>query len=489
MRRAEDARMIIDFDRGTLLLSRPREAVTAAPLALAPGVLWDGRTRNFRAPGRFHRAICSHLASANVDWAYGAGWPGSTSREPIALHGGEREPLTLRDHQRAALAAWLSEQWGVVALPTGSGKTRVALAAIAAVAVTTLVLVPTRVLLHQWVAELERWFRGPIGRIGDGVCQLAGITVATFSSFVRSLGGAGRGGAAIADQLAAGYDLLVIDEAHHAGETALRDALDLSTARRRLGLTATPPTDPAALADLAERVGPSVFTLAPAELAGDALAPFEVIVVPVALSADAAVGYGRDLATIDAAWRAFRVDRPTELGRTGNAWRDFVKTCHRTPWGREVVQAIRRNELRLAYPESKQAALRALLKRHAADRCLVFAPDNGTVYRIARDHLCAPITCDIGAAERQAVLRSFEVGELRHLVSGRVLNEGMDVPAAGIAVIVGGRGGAREHVQRVGRVLRPAPGKRAIVYELVVQGTQEEVRSARRNRSLFGAGS
>jgi superfamily II DNA or RNA helicase len=149
---------------------------------------------------------------------------------------------------------------------------------------------------------------------------------------------------------------------------------------------------------------------------------------------------------------------------------------------------MRRNELRLAYPESKREALARLLERHAAERCLVFAPDNGTVYRIARDHLIAPITCDIGAAERQAVLRAFEIGELRHLVSGRVLNEGMDVPSAGVAIIVGGRGGAREHVQRVGRVLRPAPGKRAIVYELVVQGTQEVLRSGRRNRSLVGVG-
>jgi superfamily II DNA or RNA helicase len=480
--------MIVDFDRGTLLLTRSPDSGSAATPALLPGVLWDDRTGHFRAPGRFHRAVCAYLAGAEVSWHYGPGWPASPGLEPIALHGGDREPLALRDHQRAALAAWLPEQWGVIALPTGSGKTRVAIAAVATLAVTTLILVPTRVLLHQWVAELERWFRGPIGRVGDGVCQLASVTVATFSSFVRALGGAGRGGPSIADQLTAGYDLLVVDEAHHAAEAALRDALDLSTARRRLGLTATPPDDPTALADLSERMGPTVFRLAPAALAGDALAPFQVVVVPVALSADAAIGYGRDLATIDAAWQAFRVDRPAEPGSVGTTWRDFVKACHRTPWGREVVQAMRRNELRVAYPESKREALARLLERHAAERCLVFAPDNGTVYRIARDHLIAPITCDIGAAERQAVLRAFEIGELRHLVSGRVLNEGMDVPSAGVAIIVGGRGGAREHVQRVGRVLRPAPGKRAIVYELVVQGTQEVLRSGRRNRSLVGVG-
>ncbi len=49
-----------------------------------------------------------------------------------------------------------------------------------------------------------------------------------------------------------------------------------------------------------------------------------------------------------------------------------------------------------------------------------------------------------------------------------MLNEGLDVPDADVAliIIVGGTLGEREHVQRIGRLLRPAPGKRAVVYEL-----------------------
>ncbi len=56
----------------------------------------------------------------------------------------------LRWYQREALERWdAANHRGVVALPTGSGKTVVALAAIAKLAVATLVLVPTRVLLDQ----------------------------------------------------------------------------------------------------------------------------------------------------------------------------------------------------------------------------------------------------------------------------------------------------------------------------------------------------
>jgi superfamily II DNA or RNA helicase len=60
----------------------------------------------------------------------------------------------------------------------------------------------------------------------------------------------------------------------------------------------------------------------------------------------------------------------------------------------------------------------------------------------------------------------------------------MDVPEASVAVVLGGSQGEREHIQRVGRILRPGPGKRAIVYELITRGTLE-VRQARRRREAL----
>lgn len=92
-----------------------------------------------------------------------------------------------------------------------------------------------------------------------------------------------------------------------------------------------------------------------------------------------------------------------------------------------------------------------------------------------------PPTCDISRRERDDVLERFRRGELRALVSARVLNEGLDVPDADVAIIVGGALGEREHVQRVGRLLRPSEGKRAIAYELVTRNTVE-IRQARRRR-------
>jgi superfamily II DNA or RNA helicase len=125
-----------------------------------------------------------------------------------------------------------------------------------------------------------------------------------------------------------------------------------------------------------------------------------------------------------------------------------------------------------------------LLARHAAARVLVFTADNATAYAVAREQLVMPITCDIPRAERAHALERFRRGELRALVSARVLNEGIDVPDAEVAVVVGGAQGEREHVQRVGRLLRPVEGKSAVVYELVMRGTSEVLQARRRRAGL-----
>ncbi len=125
-----------------------------------------------------------------------------------------------------------------------------------------------------------------------------------------------------------------------------------------------------------------------------------------------------------------------------------------------------------------------LLSRHRDSRVFVFTADNEAAYTVAREHLIMPITCDIGRKERAEALARFERGELRALVSARVLNEGLDVPCADVAVIVGSAHGEREYVQRVGRLLRPADGKCALVYELVTRGTSDVHQALRRRKGL-----
>ena len=68
------------------------------------------------------------------------------------------------------------------------------------------------------------------------------------------------------------------------------------------------------------------------------------------------------------------------------------------------------------------------------------------------------------------------------MVASHVLNEGVDVPAASIAIILSGTGSAREYIQRLGRVLRKGnlENKQAILYEVIAENTSEERTSERR---------
>ncbi|NJO82781.1 MAG: hypothetical protein HC828_08105 [Blastochloris sp.] len=63
-----------------------------------------------------------------------------------------------------------------------------------------------------------------------------------------------------------------------------------------------------------------------------------------------------------------------------------------------------------------------------------------------------------------------------------MLNEGVDVPEAKIAIVLGGTSSAREYIQRLGRVLRKVGNRRAVLFELVARGTVDEAKSQRRRR-------
>jgi superfamily II DNA or RNA helicase len=124
--------------------------------------------------------------------------------------------------------------------------------------------------------------------------------------------------------------------------------------------------------------------------------------------------------------------------------------------------------------------LEGLLRQHGRDRVLIFTNDNDTVYRIARDFLLPAITHQTKVKERSAILRGLAEGTYGAVVTSKVLNEGVDVPDANVAIVVSGSGSVREHVQRLGRILRKRDGKFALLYEIVTAETAEAYTSERR---------
>jgi superfamily II DNA or RNA helicase len=450
--------MRLVFDRGTIVLLATDRAELSGPDL--PGVLWDSRIAALRCPARYHGALVAELRRRGVRFADEV--VGGLAQLPEVSR-----PVALRPYQEAALAAWeLAGRRGTAVLPTGSGKTLLAIAAIARSGVPALCLVPTRVLLEQWMHCLHETLGIVPGQLGDGEHRLGSLTVATVESAWRHM-----------HRLGNQYGLLIVDEAHHFGHGMRDEALDMCTAPWRLGLTATKPTGHAG-ARLEELVGRTVYELRIDELAGEFLAPFETVVLHLDLTDDERNEYEGLMATFGDVMRRFKRFAPNAT------WDEFARMAGRTDEGRRAIAAWHRARKITAFPGAKRAMVGTLLERHRGSRTIVFTADNATAYAISRAHLIMPLTCDIKRKERERALSLFKEGKLGALVSAQVLNEGLDVPDAEVGIIVAGTRGEREHVQRVGRVLRPRPGKRALVYELVVRSSTEVGQSRRRRGAL-----
>ncbi|MDJ0866339.1 MAG: DEAD/DEAH box helicase family protein [Myxococcota bacterium] len=453
--------MSLDFDRGTITLSGCSESAAAN----LPGVLWDPRTQSFRAPAHRFAELREAMARAGhlvVDRVI-------TAQQEAGAHlAREWKPVELRSYQAAALSAWsAANARGLVSLPTGSGKTRLAIAAMARRRCRALCLVPTRVLLEQWRLSLGEFYSGPIGQYGDGKREALAVTVATFASAFHHM-----------EVLGNRFDLVVVDEAHHFGAGPGDEALELCAAPARLGLTGTPPTEPARHRRLAELIGREVYRQRVADLAGEFLAPLRVVTLSLDLNPEERRAYSQEVSVYLPVVRHFFRYSPR------SSWRDFQRAAVRSDEGRRALGAWRRSRQLVAFTEEKRATLARLLGEHRGDRLLIFTGDNDASYAIAREHCVMPVTSDIRGTERAEALERFSKGELRALVSSQVLNEGIDVPAADTAILIGGRLGTREYLQRVGRLLRPAPEKEAVAYELVTRNTHEVGDARRRRREL-----
>jgi superfamily II DNA or RNA helicase len=445
----------LKFDRGTLILHPPPRGKAWVDFAT-----WDDRIERFRIPAIQYRAFKETLHREGTTFTDEA-----ADFAPVDFSSTlDRQPY---QHQHEALHAWQTAgQRGVVVLPTAAGKTYLAQMAMQATACSTLITVPTLDLMHQWYAQLLVAFPdAEIGLLGGGSRDRTPILVSTYDS------------AAIhAESLGNRYALLICDECHHLPSDFNRVIAEYNIAPYRLGLTATPDRSDGRHNDLDTLLGEIVYRRTAEELAGQALAHHEIVQIRVQLSELERKRYDALIETRDSFLRQSNI----WLGKL-EGWQRFVQASAQSSAGRRAMLAHREARSIALGTEGKLRVLADLLAQHYPEQTLIFTNDNATVYRISQDFLIPAITHQTPVKERHEILQKFRTGDYKTLIASHVLNEGVDVPEASVAILLSGTGSTREYIQRLGRVLRRgSANKVAVLYEVVAEETTEEGVSRRR---------
>jgi superfamily II DNA or RNA helicase len=442
------------FTAGTLELSglSPDDAL------LSGLCVWDARNGRHRAEARAYPDIIRRLVRAKI------GYDDQARRYTELSHGALvlREP---RPFQREALHAWERElSAGVVVLPTGAGKSQLGVMAIDRKRRSTLVIAPTLDLVRQWYDLLRAMFGMEVGVVGGGEHRVEPLTVTTYDSAYLHM-----------ENLGNRFGLVIFDECHHLPSETYALAARQCLAPFRLGLTATPERTDGREQLLDALIGKVAFRREIIDMSGRYLAEYETERIAVDLSPEERAEYEAERAL----YLGFIRAQGIQMGAP-DGWSEFIIRSSRSEPGRRAMAAYRRQrELAFAAP-AKLDYVEHLLHEHRHDRSIVFTQDNATAYGISRRLLIPAITHQTKVTERSEILARLHAGEYTAVVTSKVLNEGVDVPSANVAIVVSGSGSVREHVQRLGRVLRKHGDKRAVMYELITAQTSEAYTSERR---------
>ncbi len=374
------------------------------------------------------------------------------------------------DYQLAALASWQQAQRrGSIVLPTGAGKTFVAIQAIHQTQVATVVLVPTLDLLYQWYVRFSNAFASEIGVYYGGEKLVRPITVTTYHSAGDLIAAHGNA-----------FKLLICDEVHHLPARTWGEAALMSPAPYRLGLTATYPEEYEQMGGrwrVEDLLGPIVYQQRLESLVGKQLAEYRTQRMRVDLTDEERIAY-------DKAYQIY----------TGFIREHRLRTSHGPGWLQELTRLssfdvearkalLARQEAQriVSGCEAKFRVLETLLREHSGERILIFTESNAVAYKIAQEYLIPIISFETGVPERKKILDEFKAGRYRAVVTSKVLNEGVDVPEAKIAIVMGGGSSKREYVQRLGRILRKKENMEALLFELLARSTLEEGKVQRRH--------
>jgi len=394
----------------------------------------------------------------------------------------------LREYQKSAIREWFKAGGrGILEMATGSGKTFTALSLIQVLQkqvprLCVVIVCPYVHLVNQWDAEARSLDFAPVQCYEARAswtpqamellqAHLSGSkSLACFLTTSATFNGSAF--QSLLSQLPS--DTLIIgDEVHNLGSSNSLTHLPQKV-KYRLGLSATPDRwfDEVGTEGLKEYFGQVVFrfTLADALKEG-CLTPYYYHPILVELTSEEEMQYH----TLSAQIGKLSYTRNTEVGMSTSLKFLLLKRAR-------LIGAA----------AQKLPILRELLREHPFQSHALFYCGDGTTETDVDDAVTRqvdatvlmlsqelgyrvhPFTASESREERAHLLHQFEAKTLQALVAIRCLDEGVDVPATQRAYILASTTNPRQYIQRLGRILRRAPGKQsAEVYDFLVVPAQD----------------
>lgn len=373
--------------------------------------------------------------------------------------------LGLRGYQRDGLRAFLANGGrGIAHMATGTGKTRLGVAAILWAreqGEAALVVVPTRALLAQWRAALSsHGLTGNQVRAVSGSSRLRRPTDADV--LLTPIQTAMRNPDVLVRMAREGRSLLIVDECHRAGAPR-SGAVLVDAFGYRLGLSATPwrPYDPPGTRRVLDYFGGVVhrYDLGTAVADGH-LARYAYHVHSVHLDEIERAGYavltGEISNILDWVEARFEHLKEADLGEV----LAFLRAGALDDVADELQHLLFERARIVKNAVGKLDVFGRLAPSLATRKTIVFAEEIGfaeALGDVARAQGLEPFLYHSlqPTPVRDATLAAFRRARAGVLLAVRALDEGLDIPDAEVAVLAASSTSPRQHIQRRGRVLRP----------------------------------
>jgi len=379
----------------------------------------------------------------------------------------ELKNVVLRPYQEEALEALKKNNYrGIIALPTGSGKTLIGIAVITSLNKRTLIITYTREQMFQWKEQIYRYTSaepGIVGLIYSGEKRLAPITITTYQSGYRNI-----------REISPFFDLLIVDEVHHLPADKFKYIALHSIARYRIGLSATPVREDGKHEELFPLLGGIVYHKTAAELSSQGyLARYRVVTIKVGLRSDERREFEKLRQTYRVLSGGRSFNEVLKLALTGNERAKMALRIHS-----QMKMLLAKSRAKI--DKAVEIASKELEK---GNKIIIFTQYVEQAKELAKRLNAYLLIGEIPAEKRKRILEEFRSIDKGILVVTTVGDEGLDIPDATVGIIVSGTGSRRQFIQRLGRILRPKPGGvEAKLYEIVLEKTPEEYLARKRKR-------